>query len=215
MALPLLAAGAAGRAAVAGGGRAVATRGAASGGKTIDGKVTRITDAKPARTGGGKGSGAKGFAAGQAASDLLSMRGRGNSKPGSLTGSPARRILVAEFTVCMVVLAFAPLTKRDEGPVAFMKRASSVMGLFLILALVATAGRGPSKAAAGFGGLVTLGLLVSSRNVFTLLAEKLNTRAGEDEDDDGSHVPDEVPDPGVRPEPDDTPDVEIPRIIVR
>jgi hypothetical protein len=165
-----------------GGTRAVASRG---GGKVVDGKVTSITDAKPAAK-PSAGSGAKGFAAGQAASDLLSMP-KGGKGSRALPNSQARRVLVAEFTLCMVILAFAPLTKKDEAPAAFMKRASAIMGLFLILALLSTAGRGASRAAAGFGGLVTLGLLISSRSVFTLLAKKIGTTAGEGADDD-AHV---------------------------
>lgn len=169
------------------GGRAAARTGAR--GKVIDGRVTSVTDAKPARV-APTGSAAKGFAGGQLASDLLGQsRGRGRSSSRGQLGGSARRVLVAEFTLCMVVVAFAPLSKKGESAAAFMKRASALMGVFLLLALVSTAGRGASRAAAGFGALVTLGLLISSRSVFTVLATKIGSTAGEGPDDD-AHVAD-------------------------
>lgn len=167
--------GSAGRVAAAGGARGAAGR--AAGSRTIDGRVTSITDAKPARS-SGAGDTAKGVAAGQLASDLLgARRGRARSGP----GSPARRILVAEFAACMVVLAFSPLVDkhRGENGAAFMKRASAIMILFFVLGLVSTAGRGASRAAAGFGALVMLALLISSRSMFAVIAKKVGTGAGE------------------------------------
>lgn len=84
-----------------------------------------------------------------------------------------RRWIVTEFAVCAVIVALAPLTdkKRDDPPNAFIKRMSAVMLLFFVLGIVSSAGRGPAKVAAGFGGLVTLALAVSERNLFAKLAD--------------------------------------------
>lgn len=80
----------------------------------------------------------------------------------------AKRLLVAEFLVCMVVAALSPLTdrKKAETPVAHMKRLTAIMGLFFVLGLVSAAGRTGARAAAGFGGLVTVTLAISNRDLF-------------------------------------------------
>jgi hypothetical protein len=93
---------------------------------------------------------------------------------------------VAEFALCMVVLAFSPVTDkhRAEGPGAFMKRASSTMAVFFILGLISTAGRGASRAAAAFGALMTLVLMISQRSIFTVLATKFGPGVGEGTDED-------------------------------
>lgn len=106
--------------------------------------------------------------------------------------SSARKLLVAEFTLCMAVLAFSPLTDKHkaERPGAFMKRASATMAVFFVLALIATAGRGASRAAAGFGGLVALVLLISQRSIFTVLTAKMAPGVGDD--DPGSEGWDDV-----------------------
>ncbi len=157
-----------------------------------------------ARAGAGAGAGAagattgaRGATAGARAStagrsnDLLSGAGvgqllTGKSKASSaLPKSSARKLLVAEFVLCMVVLAFSPLAERNAGekPAAFMKRASAIMGVFFMLGLIATAGRGASRASAAFGGLVTLVLLISSRSIFTVLAKRIQPGVGESTDD--------------------------------
>lgn len=163
------------RAAASGGGRAAATR--AGSGQVID--VTP-TASRPLRAQGKTRTAdvATGAGLGQLADGA--RRGRSGSPTGS--SSSARRVLVAEFIVCMVVLAFSPITDkhREESPGAFMKRASATMGVFLILGLISTGGRGASRAAAGFGGLMTLVLLISQRSIFTVLATKFGKGVGEE-----------------------------------
>ena len=96
---------------------------------------------------------------------------------------PGRQMLVAEFLVCMVILALSPLTDRhqQEGPQAFLKRGAATMAVFFILAMISSAGRGPTKVAAMGGGLITLSLLVSDRDVFAALADKLVGGATQDD----------------------------------
>lgn len=158
----------------------------------------RVVDRKPAtssatssarkRSSGVAGDALGGLVQGSAISRGLRSPGKQQQ---SGPGSPARRVLVAEFALCMVIVALSPVTdrKRGESPVAFMKRASAVMAVFFVLGLIASGGRGAGRAAAGFGGLVTLTLAISSRSLFVVLAGKVGTRAGEDQDD--AHAPDE------------------------
>lgn len=139
-----------------------------------------------ARSGSAKGSGGSG--------------GSGTTPSGITLGGNARRLLIAEFTLCMVVLAFSPVTDtaKTEKPGTFMKRASAVMGVFFILGLISTAGRGASKAAAGFGGLMTVTLLISSRSIFTVLTAKLGKGIGEAPslDEAGEGIADAIADVG-------------------
>lgn len=87
----------------------------------------------------------------------------------AMSASPGmRRIIVAEFLICMIIIALSPMTDRrkDELPTAFMKRMTAVMALFFILGLTSNAGRGAAKLAAGFGGLVSVTLAISNRDLF-------------------------------------------------
>lgn len=89
------------------------------------------------------------------------------------TDGGSRRVIIAEFAICIVIAALSPLTdrKRTEPPGAFMKRMSAIMGVFLILALVSAMGRTASRLSAGLGGLITVALVVSERDVFLTLAK--------------------------------------------
>lgn len=84
----------------------------------------------------------------------------------------ARRVIVTEFAICSVIVALSPLTDRhrDDKPGDWMKRMTAVCLIFFILAIVSSAGRGPAKVAAGFGGLVALALALSERDLFAKLA---------------------------------------------
>lgn len=136
-----------------------------------------------AAKGAGKGSGGR-------SGDLLtgaglSGLGKGKGPSKALPKSGARKVLIAEFALCMVILAFSPMTGKAPTASAFMKRASAIMGLFFLLGLVSTGGRGASRASAGFGGLVTLVLLISDRSIFTVLTKKFQPGVGETDSDLG------------------------------
>jgi hypothetical protein len=96
-------------------------------------------------------------------------------------GGGFRRILVAEFLVCMVIAALSPLTdrKKDEPATAHMKRLTAIMGLFFVLGLVSAGGRGAAKLAAGFGGLVTVTLAISDRDLFMKIGSIFGNNATE------------------------------------
>ena len=88
--------------------------------------------------------------------------------------SPGQRALVAEFIACVVILALSPLTDKHhtDTPGAWMKRATGVCALFIVLGLIGAAGPRAGKAAAGFGGLVLVTLLVTDRDVFAVVAKR-------------------------------------------
>jgi hypothetical protein len=179
------------RAAVAeGAGSTVARQGA---GKVVDAKVisSKPLHARNVRSkaASGAATGAGAAAGGAGGSKLVDggMLGKGTKAVADTVAptSAARKVLLAEFCSCMVVLAFSPLTGKSPSAGAFMKRGSAIMGVFFLLGLVATAGRGAARASAAFGGLVTLVLLVSDRSIFTVLAKKLGKGVGESDASDG------------------------------
>lgn len=90
----------------------------------------------------------------------------------------ARRALVAEFAICAVIVALSPMTDkaRTEKPGDWMRRMTALMGIFFILGLVSTGGRWGARAAAGFGGIVTVGLVVSERNLFNVIAAAFKSK---------------------------------------
>lgn len=152
-------------------------------------EALRRTDGKPSVVGRAAAGAAAGTATGAAlggapgAAAGAAIGGVGGAVAGAkakkaykvaTSASPgARRIIVAEFLLCMVVAALSPLTdeKKTEGATAHMKRLTAIMGLFFIIGLVSTGGRGAAKFAAGFGGLVTVALVVSNRNLFMKIGD--------------------------------------------
>jgi hypothetical protein len=170
------AAGGGGRAAAGGGGKHAAKSAATgSGGKhAAGGQLGR--DAK--QLAGGKGDLATGFLAGGG--------GRGKSGGKGSKGGRSRltgrydRVLLAEFVICMVLLGLSPLAKgADEtSPRDFMKKGSATAALFIVLGLLSAIGPKTSKAAAAFGGLCTLVLLIDQRSAFGMLAKKLAPGGG-------------------------------------
>lgn len=193
-------------AAASSGGRAAATKGAASSGAakgatSAKGSSTRPTSTRPSSSSSSSSSTKDGGGRKRGAADdsplLPAPVRRGAGKAARAWGGNARRLLVAEFLLCVVIVAFSPLGEkhREEGASAWMKRMSAVMGVFFVLGLISTAGRGASRVSAAFGGLVTLGLLVSSRSVFVTLAKKFNAGDGPDSGtgDDTMPPPENVP----------------------
>ncbi len=85
-----------------------------------------------------------------------------------------RRLLVAEFLLCLVIVGLSPLTQRrkDEPPGTWMKRMTAVLGLFFVLGLLSAGGL--AGLASGLGALVTVVLMVSERNVFAAIASAVS-----------------------------------------
>lgn len=109
-------------------------------------------------------------AAGGAASGRKAKRAEKRAQQG-----PYSQILVAEFVICTIILALSPLGQEKANPGTWMKKGSAVCGLFLVLGLIGSIGKGSAKVAAAFGGIVTLTLLVNERNIFGVVAKKLAT----------------------------------------
>jgi hypothetical protein len=97
---------------------------------------------------------------------------------GSGKGGPAqaRHVLLGEFIACAVIIALSPLTDRHKSdtPAALIKRSTSIAVLFLFLALVSSGGPRSARVAAAFGALVTVALLVSERDLFAVIAKRVN-----------------------------------------
>jgi len=122
-------------------------------------------------------------AAGKAAKAADAVRAHRDRKTSRLVAKslrpPAARwrtLLVAEFLASMLITQLGPLTDKDKltSPAKLMTRSSALMGVFLVLALVSTGGEQAAKIAAAFGGLVTVALAMSDRDVFVVLAKRLD-----------------------------------------
>jgi hypothetical protein len=149
-----------------------------AGGKTAQGGAGTLTKGKGDLPGRGDWR--------QRAQDLGDAGGGGSkSKPSKGSGSKLlkgtggnyRKWLIAEFLICVILLGLSPLAKKpgEMGPIRFMKRGSATCAFFVILGLVSAGGKGAAKAAATFGALVTLVLLVDQREAFGKLATTLNS----------------------------------------
>jgi hypothetical protein len=88
--------------------------------------------------------------------------------------SRGRQILVTEFVVAVVILALSPLTDKHKSdtPGQWMKRATGICALFVVLGLVGSIGERTARACSAFGGLVLLVLLLSDRDILTVIAAR-------------------------------------------
>jgi protein-S-isoprenylcysteine O-methyltransferase Ste14 len=107
----------------------------------------------------------------------------------------ARRVLLVEFTACMLIAALSPLTRKEDSPGRVIKQMTGLMLLFFILALVSAGGRGAARTASAFGGVVLVVLLVSSRDLFVKVAEIMNkpSKAARTSSGDRDSNADEIP----------------------
>lgn len=105
-----------------------------------------------------------------------------------------RRVIVIEFLICMAIVALSPMTdrRRDEPAGSVMKRLAAVLGLFFVLGLMSAGSAGLARFSAGLGGLVTIVLAVSERNLFATIAGRLSAR---DDAPTPAPLPDEDPGP--------------------
>lgn len=151
--------------------------------------------------GGGKGGGgAKGKA-----------KKTGAARGVAWAWSGKRRLLTMQFVACMVVLGLGTLLApkgSNDGMTRAMVKGSGLAGLFFILALVASGGKGPAKAATALGTLVTAAYVLTSsdvRNVVGWFAEFFKpggdvsdpTKVAADIDQLGGQAPDAAPAKGA------------------
>lgn len=84
-----------------------------------------------------------------------------------------RKLLTAQFLVCVVVLGLgtllAPSGSKNGMPRALVK-GSALCGVFLVLSLLTTGGKGPAKAATAVGTLITAAYVLTSSDVHNVVS---------------------------------------------
>lgn len=103
----------------------------------------------------------------------IGSKARDASRPKGLlsTGNP-RRILVAEFLVCFIVLGAASIVApqgEGSGIPRLMSKGTGLALLFLFLSLFSAGGEKAAKGAAGLGALITAGYLFTSPDAANIL----------------------------------------------
>jgi len=147
-------AGAAGASGSSGSAAGAAGRGAAKG--TAQGATKRL---------------AAGYAGGSAAARKGGGKGKGKGRRGR-----AEKVLLAEWLLCLVILALSPLAHDEDTDVRkWMRQASALCGVFLLLGLVSAVGPRTGRACGYLGGLITLVLLIDQRSIFTAISKAVRT----------------------------------------
>lgn len=165
-------AGAAGAGAAGGEGLAASGGRAASAGRGAGAKKALGEGAAASALGGGGGKGGEP----SKPSKPSPAKKRGSKRVVAWAWSGSRKLLTAEFVICVVILGLGllvgdsgPTTKRqDVGHV--MVKGSALAALFFILALLTSAGKGTAKAATGLATLVTLTYVFTSTDSRNLMA---------------------------------------------
>ena len=90
-------------------------------------------------------------------------------------GSGSQKLLIAEFVICLILLALSPLTKPDVGAKDWMKKGTGIALVFIILGFGGSVGPKSQRAMAQFGALVTVALLINQRALFGVLTSKFGS----------------------------------------
>lgn len=148
-----------------------------SAGRRAAGSAARTAGSPAGRS---AGSTAAGAAAGSSIGNRSGGRSASKGKGGGGSGpkhSHAGRVLIAEFIGCLAIVALSGLTDKhkDDSPGDLIKRLSGVTALFVLLGLLSSGGRSAGRIAAAFGGVVTVTLLVSDRDVLTVITNRFGT----------------------------------------
>lgn len=133
----------------------------------------------------GARGGPEGALAGAAAGLLA-----GGKKHAARASGGGRKALVAEFGVCMALLLIAPLVGKSDDAGAWMRKATAIVALFIMLGFLSAFGGTARKVANGLGLLVALGTLLSQQSSFTALLSAINsdTAGGAGAADDPANV---------------------------
>lgn len=133
--------------------------------------------------GGGKGSSGGGKSQGQGGSKGAGPGGgkSGGGKAQSSRGkravswawSGSKKLLMAEFILCVVVLALGSLTSdpedgKDQAARAMVK-ASAFALIFFLLAILSAGGKGAAKSATAVGTLITVSYTLTSADVHAVV----------------------------------------------
>lgn len=93
-----------------------------------------------------------------------------------------RKLLVAEFVICIVILGMGLITSMASGKAAqgknssnetvakAMIKGSALAGLFFLLAILAASGKGAAKTATALGTLVTASYIFTSSDVHAVVS---------------------------------------------
>lgn len=163
----------------AGEGAAASADGAATGGAGRgSGQIGKAMGAAGAPTkppGSGRRSAYRGKSTRQRVDQLNSDRRRVKSvtpKIRPLSFRDPRKIILAEFLVCLVIAGLRPFAKDDpkSATEGTFIQFSAIAALFFTLSLM-TSGKKSGNVAAAFGGLVTLGVLFRNQAAFSELAK--------------------------------------------
>lgn len=158
---------------------AASTAGSAAAGKAAT-KTKAPSAKKPSSASKAADKGVETVGFGEASKDLLgSKKGGGSSKPSkgpsgkkffSKIGN--KKILLPELISCLVVLVFgtlvAPKGSKDDVHRLLVK-GSALMGVFFILAIISSGGKGPQKLANVLGLLITLAYLLNSSDIHNIV----------------------------------------------
>lgn len=135
-------------------------------GKTVRGGAGSPAPAAQAPAGGGGGPGKKPGKKGAPA-------GAGARRAVRWAWSDNRKLLVAQFIVCLVVLGagtvVSPQGSKHDVTRAMIK-GSALAGVFFVLALVSTAGSGAARTANAVGTLITATYVLTSADVHNVVA---------------------------------------------
>lgn len=131
------------------------------------------TPGRAKRAAAGAAGGAVAGPGGAAAGGIAGLLSGGGKKKRS---GPGHRALVAEFVICMAILALSPMVDKggDITTSKFMKKASATAAVFIILGFIASAGDTARKAANGLGLLMTMTVLLNERSIFGQLVKAVN-----------------------------------------
>jgi hypothetical protein len=109
--------------------------------------------------------------AGEGSGDGAKKGGRGRKALG-WTWSDNRRLLLAEFVICVAVLGAGTLVSPEDSkhdvPRAMIK-GSALAAVFFLLALVASGGQKPARVANAIGTLITATYVLTSADVHNLV----------------------------------------------
>lgn len=130
-------------------------------------KATEASAATPSKKSSGKSEAAQSvFGSGGGKGGKKSTGKKFFSKVGN------KKILLPELISCLVVLVFgtlvAPKGSKDDVHRLLVK-GSALMGVFFILAIVSTGGKGPQKFANILGLLITLSYLLNSSDIHNIV----------------------------------------------
>jgi hypothetical protein len=98
--------------------------------------------------------------------------GAGGRKAGRWAWAGNRRVLTAEFVLCMVVLALGSVVSPqgvEKGSSRFLVKGTALSAVFFLLALVASGGRGARQSATALGTLITAAYVLTSSDVIHLV----------------------------------------------